>query len=188
MMRAVLCLLLSVTFTIQSAEPSCIARVIGNAQCRTQPALKSPAKDGDRALPGAWERVLPELAHVPSQTDHSASAPNSDWQLEKVEFVGRGRLGVSIVDVGQGLADTLGLPGPGGSLVVSVDQYGAAAAAGIERGDVILELNDRPITKVVELAAAIVGRAPGTTVRLGIWRNHELQTVRATLGFWTITS
>jgi serine protease Do len=132
--------------------------------------------------------VLPGLAHVPSQTDHSASAPYSDWQLQKVEFVGRGRLGVSIVDVGQGLADTLGLPGPGGSLVVSVDQYGAAAAAGIERGDVILELNDRPITKVVELAAAIVGRAPGTTVRLGIWRNHALQTVRATLGFWTITS
>src|SRR5690242_11558622 len=53
-------------------------------------------------------------------------------QLETHGHVTRGKLGVVIQDVNQGLADSFGLPQPEGAVVSSVEKGGAAAQAGIE--------------------------------------------------------
>jgi serine protease Do len=53
-----------------------------------------------------------------------------------------------IQNVDQGLADSFGLPRPEGALVASVQPGGPAARAGIEPGDVILDLNGRPVQSV----------------------------------------
>ncbi len=93
-------------------------------------------------------------------------------QLQTHGHVTRGKLGVVIQNVDQGLADSFGLPNPEGALVSSVEKGGAAAQAGVEPGDVILKLNGEPVNQSNELPAAVAALQPGTTVKLEVWRNH----------------
>jgi serine protease Do len=103
-------------------------------------------------------------------------------QLETTGHVARGKLGVVIQDVNQGLADSFGLPQPEGALVSSVEKGGPAERAGIEPGDVILKLNGQVVTTSTELPVAIATLNPGAAVNLEVWRNHATRTVNVTLG------
>ncbi len=47
-----------------------------------------------------------------------------------------------------------------------------AAKAGIQAGDVIASVNDKPVTDARDLARKIGGLPPGTTVKLGILRGR----------------
>jgi len=102
-------------------------------------------------------------------------------QLQTHGHVTRGKLGVVIQNVDQGLADSFGLPNPEGALVSSVEKGGAAAQAGVEPGDVILKLNGEPVNQSNELPAVIAGLQPGTTVKLEVWRNHAAREVSVKL-------
>src|ERR1700722_4564310 len=101
-------------------------------------------------------------------------------QLETTGHVSRGKLGVYIQAVNQGLADSFGLPQPEGALVSSIEKGGAAATAGIEPGDVILKINGQPTT-ATELPATVATMQPGATVNLEVWRNHATRTVSVKL-------
>jgi serine protease Do len=103
-------------------------------------------------------------------------------QLQTTGHVTRGKLGVVIQNVTQGLADSFGLPQPEGALVSSVEKGGPSAAAGIESGDVILKLNGQPLKDSTELPVEIAAISPGTTVDLEIWRNHETRNIKVKLG------
>jgi serine protease Do len=107
-------------------------------------------------------------------------AMNVSQQLETHGHVTRGKLGVVIQNVDQGLADSFGLPQPEGALVSSVEKGGAAERAGIEPGDVILKINGNPATSN-ELPAVIAGLQPGTSVNLEIWRQHATRDVSVKL-------
>jgi serine protease Do len=102
-------------------------------------------------------------------------------QLQTHGHVTRGKLGVVIQNVDQGLADSFGLPQPEGALVSSVEKGGAAERAGVEPGDVILKLNGEPVKQSNELPAVIAGLAPGTTVKLEVWRQHNTREVSVKL-------
>jgi serine protease Do len=103
-------------------------------------------------------------------------------QLQSTGHVTRGKLGVVIQSVTQGLADSFGLPQPQGALVSSVEKGGPAERAGIESGDVILKLNGQPLKDSSELPVQIAAVAPGTSVNLEIWRNHATREVAVKLG------
>jgi serine protease Do len=103
-------------------------------------------------------------------------------QLQTTGHVTRGKLGVVIQNVTQGLADSFGLPQPEGALVSNVEKGSPSAAAGIEPGDVILKLNGQPLKDSTELPVQIAALSPGTTVALEIWRNHETRTINVKLG------
>jgi len=103
-------------------------------------------------------------------------------QLQTTGHVTRGKLGVVIQAVTQGLADSFGLPQPQGALVSSVEKGGPAERAGIESGDVILKLNGQPLKDSSELPVQIAAVAPGTSVNLEIWRNHATREVAVKLG------
>jgi serine protease Do len=103
-------------------------------------------------------------------------------QLQATGHVTRGKLGVVIQSVTQGLADSFGLPQPQGALVSSVEKGGPAERAGIESGDVILKLNGQPLKDSSELPVQIAAVAPGTSVNLEIWRNHATREVAVKLG------
>ena len=101
-------------------------------------------------------------------------------QLETTGHVSRGKLGVVIQDVNQGLADSFGLPQPEGALVSSVENGGPAAQAGVEPGDVILKINSEP-TSATQLPAAVAMLNPGATVNLEVWRNHASRNISVKL-------
>lgn len=92
-------------------------------------------------------------------------------QLQQYGKVSRGRLGVTIQEVNQQLADSFGLKMPGGALVASVEENGPAAKAGIKAGDVILKFNGHAIRSSAELPAQVADVKPGSSATLEISRN-----------------
>ena len=103
-------------------------------------------------------------------------------QLQTSGHVTRGKLGVVIQNVSQGLADSFGLPQPEGALVSSVEKGGPAEHAGVQPGDVILKLNGQALKDSTELPVQIAAIAPGTNVELEVWRDHSTRTVNVKLG------
>src|SRR5256886_15077877 len=103
-------------------------------------------------------------------------------QLQTTGHVPRGKLGVVVQPVTQGLSDSFGLPQPEGALVSSVEKGGPAEHAGIESGDVILKLNGTPLKDSSGLPVQIAAIAPGTSVKLEIWRNHAAREITVKLG------
>ena len=103
-------------------------------------------------------------------------------QLQATGHVTRGKVGVTIQPVNQGLADSFGLPQPEGALVSSVEKGGPAAKAGIEPGDVIVKLNGELLKNSSDLSVQIAAITPGTLVNLEVWRNHAAKNIAVTLG------
>jgi serine protease Do len=87
--------------------------------------------------------------------------------------VTRGYLGVAIQDVNRDIADSVGLKTPKGALVTEPTEDGPAAKAGINSGDVILNVDGHDINNALDLSRTIAGKAPGTEVALTIWRDGK---------------
>ncbi len=92
------------------------------------------------------------------------------------------RLGVTIQDLNQALAESFGLKLPDGALVANVAPNSAAAAAGLKSGDVITAVNGEPVVRSGELSSLIGLAAPGEKVNLKVWRDHAARDVEAKLG------
>ena len=92
------------------------------------------------------------------------------------------RLGVTIQDLNQSLADSFGLKRPDGALVASVTPDSAAAAAGLKSGDVITAVNGKAVVRSGELSSLIGMSAPGEKVELKVWRDHASRELTAKLG------
>jgi serine protease Do len=112
-------------------------------------------------------------------------------QLMTTGHVSRGKIGVVIQNVDQGLADSFGLPQPEGALVSSVEAGGPGARAGLKPGDVILALNGQPIQTSSQLPVRVATLMPGTVVHLTVWRDHAKHDVAlklASMGTETVAS
>jgi serine protease Do len=94
----------------------------------------------------------------------------------------RGYLGLYPQDVTPTLAKQFGLNQAGGALVGEISADAPAARAGLKRGDVILELNGQPVNSDNDLRLRISQTAPGTNVKLGVWRDGKMQDFSVTLG------
>jgi len=93
-----------------------------------------------------------------------------------------GRLGVSVQDLNQALAESFGLKRPDGALIAQVAPDSAAAAAGLKPGDVITEVNGEPVVRSGSLSSLIGMAAPGDRVKLKVWRDHAAREIDAKLG------
>jgi len=96
-------------------------------------------------------------------------------QLVKTGHVVRGRIGVLVQDVDAALASSFNLDRPRGALVSAVEEGGPAEQAGVKPGDVVLELDDKPIEQSNELSNAIAKIKPGTDTRLSVWRAGKVR-------------
>jgi len=96
--------------------------------------------------------------------------------------VTRGRLGIAIQDLNQGLADSFGLSVARGALVSHVEPGSPAAAAGIEPGDVVLKFNGEAIASSAELPPRVALITPGKPAKLEIWRKRKAQEITVTVG------
>ena len=96
--------------------------------------------------------------------------------------VSRGRLGVTIQPVTQQLADSFGLAKPTGALVSDVEKGSPAEKAGLRAGDVILGFDGKTISGSDMLPALVADVAPGTTVKLEVWRQGKTLRLDARVG------
>jgi serine protease Do len=103
-------------------------------------------------------------------------------QLKDKGSVSRGWIGVQIQPVTAELAENLGLKAPEGALVADPQANGPAAKAGITAGDVITAVNGAPVKDAKDLARQIGGLAPGSTVKLTVWRKGEEKSISLSLG------
>lgn len=105
-----------------------------------------------------------------------------EQQLVQHGKVTRGRLGVSVQEVNQALADSFGLKKSEGALVSSVEKGSPAEQAGVQPGDVILRFNGQPIDHSVDLPTLVANAAPGSMQKMDVMRGGSLRTLTVKVG------
>ena len=102
-------------------------------------------------------------------------------QLKTGGKVVRGWLGVYVQKISPEIGESMGLAEVHGALIADVIKGGPAKAAGLERGDVVVSYDGKPINDSQELPL-MVGRTPvGHTVKLKVIRNKALKEVAVTI-------
>jgi serine protease Do len=101
--------------------------------------------------------------------------------LIKFGKVQRGFLGIHMQEVDERLAKSFNLSDRRGILVSDVVPGGGADKAGIKNGDVITELEGKPIEDMAGFRNTIANMNPGTQVRVKIVRNGTPQEITITL-------
>jgi serine protease Do len=96
--------------------------------------------------------------------------------------VTRGWLGIMIQDLRPELKGALGLGDVTGVLVADVVPDGPAAKAGIQRGDVVVEIEGRPMTETSELRNFVASLGAERRVNAVVVRRGEKKTIPVTLG------
>lgn len=114
-------------------------------------------------------------------------AMNVERQIVATGKVQRGRIGVTIQEINQSLADSFGLPKPAGALINDVEDDSPAAKAGLQAGDVILAVNGREIGSSGELPALIAGMNVGDTAQLRVWRKGAGRDIEVRVGAFSET-
>jgi len=94
----------------------------------------------------------------------------------------RSYLGIGYADIEPELAQQFGLPVKEGIIVGRVEAGSPAARAGIRAQDIIVRVNDTPVTNGGDLRRVLRSQPPGTTVRLEIVRPAGRSTVSVQLG------
>lgn len=96
--------------------------------------------------------------------------------------VTRGWLGVGIQNLSEDLANSFDYPSTEGALVGHVDLKGPAKKAGLQQGDIIIQLGDERIKNVNQLRNFVASIKPGTTVDVLLVREGRKETKRVTIG------
>jgi putative serine protease PepD len=87
--------------------------------------------------------------------------------------------------LGVGLSDRD--DGGQGAVIANVQSGSPAAKAGVKEGDVVLAINDEPITGRAGMIAIVRDALPEETITMKLERGKEIITVKATLTERTTT-
>jgi len=96
--------------------------------------------------------------------------------------VNRAYLGIMVQDITPGISKAMNLKDMKGVLVGDVSPSGPAQRSGVQRGDVILEVNGKPMEDSRELRNTISMMDPTATVSLKLLRNGSPTDVSVKLG------
>jgi serine protease Do len=94
-------------------------------------------------------------------------------RLRKDGRVRRGAIGVIPETITPALASALGLDRDSGVILSDVAPDGAAEAAQLEPGDVVLSIDGKPLREARDLALAVFQRTPGDQLIMEIQRGKE---------------
>jgi DNA-binding MarR family transcriptional regulator len=101
------------------------------------------------------------------ETQHTGVAEHLGLQLESAPVARRRRQAVGLLDAS-------------GLLVAAVRPGSPADAAGIARGDLIVEIDGRPVLSTVTLAELLEAAAAGQLLSVGVLRGDRRRTLRVT--------
>ena len=93
-----------------------------------------------------------------------------------------GWLGVAIQDVTEKLAQKKDLKVTEGAYVNEVIDESPADSAGLKGGDIIVDFGEKKIADADDLMKAVTKTKPGTEVTLGVVRDGQKKSIKATLG------
>src|ERR1700757_2331500 len=102
-------------------------------------------------------------------------------EILKSGKVTRAYLGIVVQPITPAMAKALGQSEPKGVLVGDVSPKGPAQSSGVERGDIILDLNGKPINDANELRNTVAMMQPGETATLKISRNGSARDIKVKL-------
>ena len=109
-------------------------------------------------------------------------------QLIEFGEVQRGLLGVSISDFTAASAEAFGIDDSiEGALVQEIVSDSAAEEAGIEVGDVIIEIDKKPVTSAADLRTTIGLRRSGESLQITVIRDGKKRSLSATLTELSVT-
>jgi serine protease Do len=94
----------------------------------------------------------------------------------------RGFLGVTIQDLTPALAESFNVKVSRGALVSDVSEGSPAAKAGVQSGDVVLEINGKPVADSQRLRFAVAEIRPGNDATLKVLREGKEQTIKVKVG------
>jgi serine protease Do len=83
----------------------------------------------------------------------------------------RGWLGVSVQDISEDIAKSMKLKDRGGALISDVFKEDPADKAGLKSGDIVTEINGKPVKDTHELLLMIAGFHVGNTIKIKIIRD-----------------
>ena len=118
----------------------------------------------------------------------SNMAKTLSQQLIQFGEVKRGLLGIKGMEMSADLAKAFKLNVQRGAFVSEVLPNSGSAKAGVKSGDVIVSLNDKPLSSFAELRSRIATTEPGAKVKLGLIREGKPLTVEVTLDKSTSSS
>ena len=95
--------------------------------------------------------------------------------------VEHGYMGIGISDVTPENARFFDVQKAEGALVTQVETNSPGARAGLKTGDVITQLDGRPLNDSSELQVQVGQKGPGTTIQLGILRGGKSMNIPVTL-------
>ncbi|VAE45450.1 protease Do [Enterobacter hormaechei] len=118
----------------------------------------------------------------------SNMAKTLSQQLIQFGEVKRGLLGIKGMEMSADIAKAFKLNVQRGAFVSEVLPNSGSAKAGVKSGDVIVSLNDKPLSSFAELRSRIATTEPGAKVKLGLIREGKPLTVEVTLDKSTSSS
>jgi serine protease DegQ len=118
----------------------------------------------------------------------SNMAKTLSQQLIQFGEVKRGLLGIKGMEMSADIAKAFKLNVQRGAFVSEVLPNSGSAKAGVKSGDVIVSLNDKPLSSFAELRSRIATTEPGAKVKLGLIREGKPMDVEVTLDKSTSSS
>ena len=86
-----------------------------------------------------------------------------------------GYLGMELRDLNREEARARGVLGAGGAEITKVEAGSPAAAAGLKRGDIVLEIDGKSAGSAAQFLKFTASRAPGTVARLRVLRQGKVR-------------
>jgi membrane-associated protease RseP (regulator of RpoE activity) len=90
--------------------------------------------------------------------------------------------GAGLRDLTRQEAATIGQQAPRGAAVKNVEANSPAAAAGLKRGDIVVDINGQPVANTAQVLKLIAGKTPGTVITLRLLRQGKLRAGPVKLG------
>jgi len=152
-------------------------------------AAISPGNSGGALVNGRGQVVGISVAYIPPEQGAvsigfaipAATAVDVVGDLLRTGRATHAYLGIEPAPVTREVAAQLGLDQAAGILVMNVGDGTPAAKAGLQPGDVIVRLDDKPIDTVEDLFGELRQHRPGERVTLTVVRDGREQQITATL-------
>jgi serine protease Do len=187
----------NLSHTVTVGVVSALGRTIGGVLGREQPMLQTDAAINPGNSGGPLLNIRGEVVGINTAILSQSMSPANMGigfampinvvrdllpQLREGK-VTRGVIGVGVSrdPMTEELARAFGLPEPMGAVLSTVTPGGPADRGGLQRGDVIVEFNGRPVRDNEELVNLVVGTKPGTSVPVTVYRDKQRRTFNVTV-------